>query len=101
MNEPRRGAGPATPPTASPIAPRQGPSSAAEGGNNQGGENVASRSFWSGGVALAGIFMVVIGSLDFFQGLIAVIRDDYYVLTPEQIIVFDLTAWGWIMMIWG
>jgi hypothetical protein len=45
--------------------------------------------------------MLIIGSLDFFQGLIAVIRDKYYVLTPQQIIVFDLTTWGWITLIWG
>jgi hypothetical protein len=45
--------------------------------------------------------MIVMGALDFFQGLIAIIRDNYYVLTPEQIIVFDLTTWGWIMLIWG
>jgi hypothetical protein len=35
------------------------------------------------------------------QGLIALIRDRYYVLAPDQIIVFDLTTWGWIMLIWG
>jgi hypothetical protein len=62
---------------------------------------VASKGFWTGWVAFAAIFMVIIGSLDFFQGLIAVIRDKYYVLTPSQIIVFDLTTWGWIMIIWG
>jgi hypothetical protein len=45
--------------------------------------------------------MVIIGTLDFFQGLIAVIRDQYYVLAPNQIIVFDLTTWGWITLIWG
>ena len=37
--------------------------------------------------------MVLIGVLDFFQGLMAIIRYDYYVGTPKQIIVFDLTAW--------
>jgi hypothetical protein len=62
---------------------------------------VASRGFWSGWIALAGIFMIVIGSLDFFQGLIAIIRDDYYVLTSNQIVVFDLTTWGWITLVWG
>jgi hypothetical protein len=62
---------------------------------------VASRGFWTGWVAFAAILMVIIGSLDFFQGLIAVVRDKYYVLTPSQIIVFDLTTWGWLMMIWG
>jgi hypothetical protein len=52
-------------------------------------------------VGFAGLLMLIIGSLDFFQGLIAVIRDKYYVLTPQQIIVFDLTTWGWITLIWG
>ena len=61
---------------------------------------MASRS-WTGWIVFAAMLMIIIGMLDFFQGLIAVIRDDYYVLTPEQVIVFDLTAWGWIMLIWG
>jgi hypothetical protein len=62
---------------------------------------MASRGFWSGWVGFAAVLMVIIGILDFFQGLIAIIRDDYYVLAPERIIVFDLTAWGWVMLIWG
>jgi len=62
---------------------------------------VASKGFWAGWVWFAGLLMIVIGSLDFFQGLIAIIRNNYYVLTPNQIIVFDLTTWGWIMLIWG
>jgi len=45
--------------------------------------------------------MVLVGTLDFFQGLIAVIRDEYYVLTANQIVVFDLTTWGWITLVWG
>ena len=56
---------------------------------------------WYGWIAFAGWLMVIIGSLDFFEGLIAVIRNNYYVLTPNQIVVFDLTTWGWITMIWG
>ncbi|HEY6809707.1 MAG TPA: hypothetical protein VIZ70_01150 [Propionibacteriaceae bacterium] len=62
---------------------------------------MASKGFWTGWIGFAGVLMVVIGILNFFQGLIAIIRDNYYVLTPQQIIVFDLTAWGWIMLIWG
>ena len=62
---------------------------------------MASKSFYAGWVWFAGMLMIVIGSLDFFQGLIAVIRDKYYVLAPNQIIVFDMTTWGWVMMIWG
>jgi hypothetical protein len=63
--------------------------------------DMASNRFWTGWVAFAGLLMAVMGALDFFQGLIAIIRGEYYVLTPQQIVVFDLTAWGWITLIWG
>jgi hypothetical protein len=62
---------------------------------------MASKGFWAGWVAFAGFLMLIMGILDFFQGLIAVIRGEYYVLTPNQIVVFDLSTWGWLMMIWG
>jgi hypothetical protein len=39
--------------------------------------DVASKGFWAGWVVFAGMLMVIIGSLDFFQGLIAIIRDKY------------------------
>jgi hypothetical protein len=45
--------------------------------------------------------MVVIGVVDGFQGLIAIVRGKYYALTPNQIIVFDVKTWGWISLIWG
>jgi hypothetical protein len=62
---------------------------------------MATSERWSGWISFAGLMMVIIGGLDFFEGLIAVIRDQYYVVTPAQIVVFDLTTWGWIMIIWG
>jgi hypothetical protein len=55
--------------------------------------HMASRGFWVGWVFFAGVLMVVIGILNFGQGLIAIIRDDYYVLTLQQIIIFTVTAW--------
>lgn len=56
---------------------------------------------WTGWIGFAGLLMVVIGALDFFEGLIAIIRGKYYVLTPTQIIVFDTKTWGWITLLWG
>jgi len=56
---------------------------------------------WTGWIAFAGWLMVIVGALDVFEGLIAVIRGKYYVLTANQIIVFDLRTWGWITLIWG
>jgi hypothetical protein len=58
-------------------------------------------SRWTGWIGFAGWLMIVIGALDFFEGLVAAIRKQYYVLTPSQIIVFDMRTWGWITLIWG
>ena len=59
-------------------------------------------SSWTGWIGFAGVFMIVVGGIDFCQGLIAVIRGGYFFhATADQIIIFDSTAWGVIMMIWG
>jgi hypothetical protein len=58
-------------------------------------------SRWTGWIGFAGWLMIVIGVLDFFEGLIAVIRGEYYVMTANQIIVFDTTTWGWLTLLWG
>ena len=55
----------------------------------------------AGWIGFAGILMLVVGSIDFFQGLIALFEDEYYVVTGSGFLVVDLTGWGWIMLIWG
>ena len=55
----------------------------------------------AGWIGFAGILMLIIGSIDFFQGLIALFDDEYYVVTQAGFLVVDLTGWGWIMLIWG
>jgi hypothetical protein len=45
---------------------------------------VARNSGWTGWIVFAGWLMIVIGSLDFFEGLIAIVRDKYYVLAPNR-----------------
>jgi hypothetical protein len=55
----------------------------------------------AGWIAFAGMLMLIVGSIDFFQGLIALFEDEYFVVTASGFLVIDLTAWGWIMLIWG
>ena len=56
---------------------------------------------WTGWIGFAAIMLTLIGSITFFEGLVAIIRDEYYVVTGKQVLVFDLTTWGWIMLFWG
>lgn len=55
----------------------------------------------AGWIGFAGILMLIVGSIDFIQGLIALLDDEYYVVTGSGFLVFDLTGWGWTMVIWG
>ena len=62
---------------------------------------MAERGFRNDWVDFAAFLMLLAGALDFFQGLIAIVWDDYYAFTPDQVIVFDLTTWGWVALFWG
>jgi hypothetical protein len=55
----------------------------------------------AGWIAFAGMLLLIVGSIDFFQGLIALFEDEYFVVTASGFLAVDLTAWGWIMLIWG
>jgi len=52
-------------------------------------------------VDLAAFLMMLAGAIDGLQGLIAIVRNKYYSFTPNQILVVDLTTWGWILLVWG
>jgi hypothetical protein len=47
--------------------------------------------------------MIVMGAIDFFEGLIAIIRGGYFysVTSSNQIIVFDSSTWGWLTLLYG
>ncbi len=55
----------------------------------------------AGWIGFASMLLLLLGVIDFFQGLIAVFEDDYYVVTPAGFLAVDLTTWGWTMMAWG
>jgi len=57
---------------------------------------------WSGWVIFAGVLLVVIGSLNVIQGLVALFKDDVNVVTESGLLVStNFTAWGWALLIWG
>ena len=69
--------------------------------DEHGGNAGHIRISWTGWIGFAAIMLTLIGSITFFEGLVAIIRDEYYVVTGKQVLLFDLTTWGWIMLFWG
>ena len=64
-------------------------------------DDVRTSTAWTGWVGFTAIMLVIIGMIDTFEGLIAIIRSEYYQYTPNGVIIFDTTKWGWLTLIWG
>jgi hypothetical protein len=47
----------------------------------------------------AGSIMVIVGFLNFFYGLAAIVNDDVVVVGGHGAIIADLTSWGWVTLI--
>ena len=59
-------------------------------------------SGWAiGWTAFAGITMILQGVWWLISGLIAIIDDEFYVITQNWILEFDTSTWGWIHLIVG
>ena len=46
----------------------------------------------AGWIGFAGIVMLIVGFIDFFQGLIALFKDDYFVVTSSGYLAINLTV---------
>ncbi|TDC61781.1 hypothetical protein E1200_28115 [Actinomadura sp. GC306] len=55
----------------------------------------------SGWLTFAGTIALVIGTFNIIAGLVALLNDDYYLVTQNQILVFDYTTWGWFWLALG
>ena len=44
---------------------------------------------------------MIVGVMHAFTGLVAIVDDEFYVVTEEWVFEFDTTAWGWIHLIGG
>ena len=58
-------------------------------------------SMWASWVYFGGMMMIMLGVFNVIEGLVALFNDEYYVATPQGLLVFDITAWGWIHLIIG
>ena len=59
-------------------------------------------SGWAlGGILFAACMLMLAGTFQFLAGLVALIDDDFYVVTRNYTFDLDVTAWGWIHLIIG
>src|SRR3954466_1876753 len=58
-------------------------------------------SAWVGWIVFAAVLMCLSGAFNIVTGLIAVFSDHVYVDTPGSSVVLDVTAWGWVQVVWG
>jgi hypothetical protein len=56
---------------------------------------------WAGWVWFAGVMMIITGSFNAIYGLVALVDDQHYAVGPQGPLVFDLTQWGWILLVFG
>ena len=62
---------------------------------------MASQDSWSGWIVFAGFVVLIVGTMDVIQGFVGIIEDEYVVATREGLAIIDVTAWGWITLLWG
>ena len=55
----------------------------------------------AGWVMFAGVILITVGFFQAFAGLVGLIEDEFYAITPEYVVQFDATTWGWIHIIIG
>jgi hypothetical protein len=57
---------------------------------------------WVGWLLFAGIMMILVGTFQAIDGLIALFNDDLYLVRPSGLVVnVDYTAWGWTHLVIG
>lgn len=55
----------------------------------------------SGWVYFASVMMFLAGFLHIIEGLVAIFKENFFVVTPNALIAFNYTAWGWIHLVLG
>jgi hypothetical protein len=57
---------------------------------------------WVGWILFAAVMLVLAGTFNIIDGLVAVFKDDFTLGGPRgTLLVFDLTQWGWIHFVFG
>jgi hypothetical protein len=61
-----------------------------------GGETHPERTGWVGWIYFASALMIIAGTLNAIDGVIALVNDEWVVWTNRGDLYLDLTDWGWV-----
>jgi lysylphosphatidylglycerol synthetase-like protein (DUF2156 family) len=56
---------------------------------------------WAGWISFAGVMLFVVGAINVFEGILALISDESVVATPDRFVLVDLTGWGSTLTVTG
>jgi hypothetical protein len=56
---------------------------------------------WVGWIYFASLMMLLLGGFQAIAGLVAIFKDDFYLVTSNHLVAFNYTAWGWIDLALG
>lgn len=56
---------------------------------------------WVGWIAFAGVLAVVLGAFQSLAGIVALFKNEVFVVGPLNVWILDYTTWGWIHLLWG
>lgn len=68
-------------------------------------QQTVNESTYSGGAVgltvFASAMLVMVGAFQAIAGLVALVNDEFFVITQEWVFQFDVTTWGWVHLILG
>jgi hypothetical protein len=59
-------------------------------------------SAWTGWISFAGGILIIVGGFNVIEGLVALVNDDYYMVSPEGMAVnVPYSVLGWVQVVLG
>jgi hypothetical protein len=69
--------------------------------NPTGRRTAPAPTLWAGWIVFASLMLIMVGTFNAIDGLTALLKDQVFLTTGAGLLVFDLTTWGWIHLLFG
>lgn len=56
---------------------------------------------WVGWGYFASLMMMLVGGFQAISGLVALFKDEFYLVSEKALLLFDYSTWGWIHLLMG